>query len=278
MKKARRKRKPSEGAEFRRRLLYGPYRPPQVRLGGELFCSIRGSVTFRKLSEGPIPWPCTGGGGGKRGKGSIVLCGDLVRAVKAESSLAIQYWWGVSVATVLRWRAALEVEQFNEGTRELYRQNVPRIFTREKTKLGHRLAATPQVRAKALETWRSRGIASEIRWTDEQDALLGTMPDQEVALRMGCSDGAVRRRRCRLGMAAFRSHLRRYPDLHVLSPAKLLARRLELNLLQKQVAAAAGVATHTYSEIEGGFRHSVRLATLDGLARALKCPASTIVA
>ena len=47
---------------------------------------------------------------------AIILYGDLAKAVKRESSLAICYWFGVGADTAWKWRQALGVERENEGT------------------------------------------------------------------------------------------------------------------------------------------------------------------
>jgi hypothetical protein len=46
----------------------------------------------------------------------VVLCGDLVEALKREATSAICYWWGVSQITVWRWRKALDIRGKTEGT------------------------------------------------------------------------------------------------------------------------------------------------------------------
>src|ERR1041385_1405770 len=55
----------------------------------------------------------------RRGKKSLILCGDLTWAVKRESVEAVSYQWDVCRAVVQKWRKALGVEEFNEGTRQL---------------------------------------------------------------------------------------------------------------------------------------------------------------
>ena len=76
-----------------------------------------------RLSDGRIRWPrcrplrasCGGGAG-------LLLAGDLARAVRQESATAVMFWFGVSRATVARWRAALGVTATNNvGTRRLVR-------------------------------------------------------------------------------------------------------------------------------------------------------------
>jgi hypothetical protein len=92
-------------------LLHGPYRSPQTRRGHKVFCEIRGTVTG---SEAPIAWPYA-----KTNGRPLILCGDLIKAVKQESSKAVAHRWGVSVTTVWTWRKALGVNSHNAGTRQL---------------------------------------------------------------------------------------------------------------------------------------------------------------
>src|SRR5436853_3546745 len=89
----------------RLKLLYGPYRPPRCRLGKKLFCEIRGWVEVRRISDARIPWPQTIAGRNK----ALILCGDLVKAIRRESGIAVAHWWGVSDQTVLVWRKTLGV-------------------------------------------------------------------------------------------------------------------------------------------------------------------------
>src|SRR5687768_5155031 len=97
-------------------LLHGPYRSPRCRLGRKLFCEIKGWVPVTRLSAGRIPWPVTTHNRGR----AFNLCGDLVKAVRRESAAAVCHWWGVTGQTVSKWRKALGVDQYNEGTRNLH--------------------------------------------------------------------------------------------------------------------------------------------------------------
>jgi hypothetical protein len=49
----------------RYKLLHGPYRMPRCKLGGRLFCEVRGEVIVRAISDAAIPWPQIRG---KRGR------------------------------------------------------------------------------------------------------------------------------------------------------------------------------------------------------------------
>src|SRR5207245_6648729 len=74
-----------------------------------------GEVRLCGLSKGRIPWPTCRRGTAR----AIVLCGGLVDAVRRESSVAVQYWWGVGQDTVWKWRKALEVGRYTPSTRAL---------------------------------------------------------------------------------------------------------------------------------------------------------------
>src|SRR6516164_2650967 len=100
------------------KLLFGPYRTPKCKVGRHLRCIMRGKVTVAGLSDALIQWPYVPQPGGN-GYRSLILCGDLVRAVRRESEVAVAHWWGVSRHTVLKWRKALGVEQNTDGTRDL---------------------------------------------------------------------------------------------------------------------------------------------------------------
>ena len=60
---------------------------PRCRVGGKLFCEVRGWVVVRAMSDTPIVWPMTMRNGG--GRPFLIICGGLVKAVKRESATAI---------------------------------------------------------------------------------------------------------------------------------------------------------------------------------------------
>ena len=83
------------------KLLYGPYMAPKCAVGDRVPCNCRGrEVTVTGMTDAPIPWPCTRG----NGRPCPVLYGDLIRAVRTESALAVAYHWGVCHSTVGQWR------------------------------------------------------------------------------------------------------------------------------------------------------------------------------
>jgi len=102
----------------RAELLLGPYHPPDVDVGTEITCHLRGKGRVCGWGTGKIRWPLIRVGHG--GKGAYAMTAELARAVRNESESAICYWFGVGTATVAIWRRKLGVPQFNDGTRRLY--------------------------------------------------------------------------------------------------------------------------------------------------------------
>jgi len=172
---------------------------------------------------------------------AYILCGDLVQALKRESSQAIQYWSGVGWHTVWTWRKALGIGQYNEGTLRLHsdwmpervppdvqaravaKANTPEANAKKAAaKLGHavspKVAAilargrkkclTPAARKKMSASHKKRGTmppAAGKPWSAEEEALLGTMSDPEITRRTGRTLFAVRCRRLKLGIAPARA-------------------------------------------------------------------------
>src|SRR5262249_50742669 len=103
-------------------LLRGPYDPPAVRKGDRVTCHISGSAVVTGWSDAPFSWPrCRPLAGRGSGHG-LFVDDELARAVRCESALAIQYWWGVKSDTVWRWRKAFGVTRTNNpGTYQLLR-------------------------------------------------------------------------------------------------------------------------------------------------------------
>jgi len=96
-------------------LIGGPYRSPEVKPGEWLIDEINGAVQVAGWTDAPIPWPCK-----NNVKSNLILCGDLIEAVKVESAAAISYHFGVGYVTVRAWQKSLGVDRNNNGTRRLY--------------------------------------------------------------------------------------------------------------------------------------------------------------
>lgn len=130
-------------------LIGGPYSPPACTAGDWLDDAIDGALQIGGWTTAPIPWPRRK----KTGAHSLILCGDLVRAVQLESSEAVQHWWGVGPVTVAKWRRALGVPQDNPGTRALRCERHPGISP-DAAARGRERAASPESRQKMANTKR----------------------------------------------------------------------------------------------------------------------------
>lgn len=118
-----------------------PYIAPKARPGSWLDDEIDGAVQVGGWSNGRIPWPRRK----KTGAHSLILCGDLARAVKTESSKAVQFWFGVGSTTVYKWRLALGVERMDAlGTVELYKKLLPKKLPADVAAKGRKAAKTPE--------------------------------------------------------------------------------------------------------------------------------------
>lgn len=105
-------------------LVGGPYAAPACEPGSSLVCRLRGRQTVGGLTTAPIPWPyaaryCNGH------VYSLIVCDDLVRAVKAEGAQAIAHHWGVGRHVVSKWRRALGVGRMTKGTAARWRELAP---------------------------------------------------------------------------------------------------------------------------------------------------------
>jgi hypothetical protein len=86
------------------KLRFGPYQPPKTRPGRTLFCEIRGTVVVGGFHDGQIPWPYA-----RLAAHPLIVCGDLVRAIRREAAIAVACHWDVVPGVVMRWRRALGV-------------------------------------------------------------------------------------------------------------------------------------------------------------------------
>ncbi len=86
-------------------LLHGPYRPPRLHRGDRATCLFRdGDVIITGWSDARIPWPRCRRPGTHGGGSGLLVNEELARAIRLESSLGIQHWWGVDDSVVWRWR------------------------------------------------------------------------------------------------------------------------------------------------------------------------------
>jgi hypothetical protein len=190
-------------------LHHGPYTPPALRRGDRATCVYRdGDVVITSWSDGRISWPrCrrldTRGGTG------LLVDEELARAVRLESSLAIQHWWGVTESTVWKWRQALGVPWFNEGSTRLRNELNVELGAGLK---GKRLP--PEQVERRRRTAKELGLRPVQRpggrpWTTKELGLLGTMTDDDLATEIGRTERAVRVMRLRQGIPVAKDRRRR---------------------------------------------------------------------
>ena len=151
--------------------LFGPYKAPPLKVCDVTSCLFRDvEVVVYGWSAAPISWPlCYHARTRAFGKG-ILVEEELARAIQQESAMAVAHWWGVSQATVRKWRAAFGVGRMDtEGSRRLIRK-----------------AALGALNARRQRPWRKARL-----WTDEEVALVEKLSNAEVARLTGRTVKAV---------------------------------------------------------------------------------------
>jgi hypothetical protein len=128
-----------------------------------------------------------------------LLDDELARAVRLESSKAIQYWWGVTDGVVWRWRKALGVTRFGtEGSQVLFKQVSAAGAAAVRGKPQPRALVRRRMKTRRAGNYPPPNRWVETGWKGEELALLGTMPDVELAIKIGRTRYAVRAARVRL--------------------------------------------------------------------------------
>ena len=103
--------------------LLGTYRTPPVRVGTVLSCECRHcDVIIVGYTDAKIAWP-VGRRKGGGGRDSLVVFGDLIKAIRQESNQAVAFWFGVIPRSVSRCRKALGVPTTNAGTLRLRQEH-----------------------------------------------------------------------------------------------------------------------------------------------------------
>jgi hypothetical protein len=223
------------------RLLHGPYTAPALRRGDKATCLFRdGDVLITGWSDGRIPWPRCRLPGTHGGGSGLLVDEELARAVRSESSLAIQHWWGVNFRTVWCWRQALGVEELNEGSRKLRLALNAEYAARRK---GKKLP--PEQVERRRRTAQELGLRpppppAEVLWTAEELTVLGTMPDEDVAAKLGRTATGVRVKRWKCGIPNPAGSLWNAEEIALLGtlPDREVAKRLGRSLgavLQKRI-------------------------------------------
>ena len=191
-------------------LHHGPYHPPPLRRGDRATCLLRdGDVIITGWSDARISWPRCRRPGTHGGGSGLLVDEELARAIRLESSLAIQYWFGVDYSVVWRWRKALGVEPLNEGSARLRKAINRELVSQMKGK-----PLPPEQVERRRRTAKELGLRPPPRpggrpWTERELGFLGTAPDAELAARFGRTETAVRVMRLRRGVPSPRDRRRR---------------------------------------------------------------------
>lgn len=200
------------------RFVGGPYGPPRLPGDGVLRCAIHGRLKVGGYTNTVIPWPVASGHPSQR-----IICGDLLKALRTESREAIVFHFGLSRAFVSELRRRLGIPRYNAGSHRLFRRNIDLARTPEalekqsRYREGRPSGMSPQDRRKLQvlqsrakpTSWRRR-MSERLRatiakkgvprkWTAAEIALLWTMPDREIAEKLGRSFSAVKGMKFKVG-------------------------------------------------------------------------------
>lgn len=242
----------------------GPYYPPGHKVGDVVWCERFGETIVGGFVDTPVGfWPRAKARGIRR----LILCGDLVTAVKTESNLAVQKLWGVSESVVTKWRQSLAVEPYEtEGSHRLRVKNVANIGEEGQRK-GAEAQRRPEVRRKHEK--RAMGnskFGTGFRWTKTKDRVALENPVAIAAEKLGLSEDAVKSRRHRL-----RGGKRRFKIA-----ADLKSLRESAGLTKQQTADALGMARQWWGDVESG-RAGVIESRLHEIAKVLGVPVVSLV-
>jgi hypothetical protein len=207
-------------------------------MGAVVEDEVRGPVKIVKLTEAPIPWPI---GKASDGRLALVVYGGLAKAVRRESGIAVCHWWGASWYYVNKWRRALGVRSSNEGTHRLRVAFANSPVFKQAQRKAWALNGTPERRAaqslrqtgmKMSEQARQNNSLAHIGirhteasrrkmslvhkrrgtwpaaagrvWSEDELALLRTLPPKEVVKRTDRTYSAVTAMRFMLGLTRSR--------------------------------------------------------------------------
>jgi hypothetical protein len=188
----------------RRRLLHAPYHPPPLKRGDKASCLYRDcDVVITSWTDARISWPRCRAVHHKRSGPSLLVNEELLRAIRSESGLALKYWFGAGTHMVWKWRKAFGIPQWGtEGSRRLHKGL---------SEAGAEVTRGQPLSPKQVEQRRQRAIELNLekylkpgyhgrRWTKREIGLLGKLPDEKVAKRIGRPVNGVRLMRTRLGI------------------------------------------------------------------------------
>lgn len=138
------------------KLRFGKYRTPRFSYGAIVECEVRGPMRIVGISTGRIPWPRGIPVDKPFGGASLAVYKGLARAVRLEANIVVRHWWGVSPASVWKWRRALDVPSNTKGTTKLRRLYGQEEWFQKAQRKAWSKARNPERRAKIAAALRGR--------------------------------------------------------------------------------------------------------------------------
>ena len=159
-------------------LVCGPYRAPRLAIGSRASCLYRDRmVLVVGYTDARLPWPLCRPVPPASGGAGLLVEEELARAIRCESVLALRHWWGVGNSSAERWRRAFGVSRMgSEGSRRLILEAIDGLA-------------------------KARAAGEGGVWSPEEEAMLGALPDHEVASRTGRTFHSVSAKRRHMGIA-----------------------------------------------------------------------------
>jgi hypothetical protein len=189
-------------------LLFGPYHSPALHTGDRATCLFRDcDVVVTSWTDAPISWPrCLPVA--RRGHPSLLVDEELARAIRSESAKALMHWWRVGVKVVWRWRKAFGIRRTGTPGSALLVQAAAQLGADAMKQRDWSAEECDMRRQRALDlNYGDRlphGYNLAPWWSDEELALVGTAPDEEIAAMIGPTIEAVRIMRTRRGIVSAR--------------------------------------------------------------------------
>ncbi len=179
-----------------RRLYFGPYLVPEVTIGDELWCAVHGLQVVAGW-HGPKQWPRAKTRGGRH---RLIVCGDLIRALKEETCDTVALHWGVHRRTVANWRRVLNCANGCTTAGRLFASARMSHLRAEKPELyiapGHKhlKALSPDARRML-----GRLAAGTRSWSADEIELLSKASNEALAQHLNRSTKAIGSARRRYG-------------------------------------------------------------------------------
>jgi hypothetical protein len=144
------------------------------------------------------------------GRPGILVEGELARAIRTESAKALMHWWGVGAHQVWKWRKSFGIGRADTpGSARLVHAAAQKGANAEKHLSEEERERRRQRARQQNKEGSLRGGYRGPSWTAEELALLGTMPDSDLAKRIGKSEETVRRQRLRRKIAPAKDRRRK---------------------------------------------------------------------